>query len=564
MENLSNIKAIEVPKDLRSAVRYKNNKIYVLKTYRVNPLFLTFESNVRSINKNVLTEIVSAEALMDIENENATGNLNDEKIVKIYKKLFEAAAEVNVSDIHLIKFNELYTDIYMRRNGKVVKFMQLTHIEGSQVVRSIYQNIKMADVSYLEGLYQSGQIHAFDLKEFLPKNVSSIRIQRGPMMNGEFMVLRLLYKHNFSNTQRTVQIGQILLQKNIITEEVLNNALSIQEEWVSKGKQIRLGDILIANNFITESQLEEVLFEQKGSLSLGIDMFIRYGYTNEQAKVLAKAARQPQGMVIFSGPTGSGKSTALKVALEFQALLYPDKVIYTIEDPPEYNIYGARQLPVLNATSEEQRGSKFAEGLRVAMRSDPDILMVGEIRDEATAQVAIDAVITGHQMWTTVHAIDVFAILQRLLRFGINEKDLLDEKLLNVLVGQRLLPRLCDRCKIDYNSVLVDDDLRDIFEDVGSIIKLRNPTGCEECNNTGISGRVVVAEVLDVTEKLINDIKEKGIQESRREFETSGFTMIKHGIMRLLKGEVDPRDLISVVGNVTKEDILGEYRENII
>ncbi len=564
MENLSNIKAIEVPKDLRSAVRYKNNKIYVLKTYRANPLFLTFESNVRSINKNVLTEIVSAEVLMDIENENAVGNLNDEKIVKIYKKLFEAAAEVNVSDIHLIKFNELYTDIYMRRNGKVVKFMQLTHMEGSQVVRSIYQNIKMADVSYLEGSYQSGQIHAFDLKEFLPKNVSSIRIQRGPMMNGEFMVLRLLYKHNFSHTKKIIQVGQILLQKNIITEEVLNNALSIQEEWISKGKQIRLGDILIANNFITESQLEEVLFEQKGSLSLGIDMFVKYGYTNEQAKVLAKAARQPQGMVIFSGPTGSGKSTALKVALEFQALLYPDKVIYTIEDPPEYNIYGARQLPVLNAASAEERGSKFAEGLRVAMRSDPDILMVGEIRDEATAQVSIDAVITGHQMWTTVHAIDVFAILQRLLRFGINEKDLLDEKLLNVLAGQRLLPRLCDKCKIDYNSVLVDEDLRDVFEGVGSVVKLRNPTGCEECNNTGISGRVVVAEVLDVTEKLINDIKEKGIQEARREFEISGFTMIKHGIMRLLKGEVDPRDLISVVGNVTKEDILGEYRKNII
>ncbi|MHB8292740.1 MAG: GspE/PulE family protein, partial [bacterium] len=287
----------------------------------------------------------------------------------------------------------------------------------------------------------------------------------------------------------------------------------------------------------------------------GLKIFQEYGYSYQQALVLTKAARQPQGMVLFSGPTGSGKTTALKIALEFQGQMYPDKAIYTIEDPPEYPITGAKQLPVLNANTDDKRESKFAEGLRVAMRSDPDILMVGEIRDEATANAAFDAVITGHQMWSTIHAADVFAILLRLTRFGLNQSDLYDEKLLNVLVGQRLLPRLCDNCKKDFDVNLLDFDLANMLESLSGNIKLRNETGCEKCNFTGISGRVVVAEVLDITEGLINKIKELGLPEARRRFDIEGFTMMKHSIERMIKGEVDPQDIIAIVGNIEKKHL---------
>jgi type II secretory ATPase GspE/PulE/Tfp pilus assembly ATPase PilB-like protein len=234
--------------------------------------------------------------------------------------------------------------------------------------------------------------------------------------------------------------------------------------------------------------------------------------------------------------------------------MYPDKSIYTIEDPPEYPIFGAKQLYVLNANTDDMRESKFAEGLRVAMRSDPDILMVGEIRDAATANVAIDAVITGHQMWTTIHAIDVFAIISRLLRFGINKDDLLDEKLLNVLVGQRLLPRLCDCCKIDFTLGNLDNDLFKFLSTVDNgNIRLANPAGCEKCNYTGISGRVVAAEVLEVTSELIEDIKNLGLQAVRREFNATGMTIMKHALSRILNGEVDIRDVIATCGDITKE-----------
>ena len=429
-------------------------------------------------------------------------------------------------------------------------------------MRSIYQNVSMSDTSYIDNDYQSGQIHSFDDSKSLPEVVSSIRIQRGPMLNGYWMVLRLLYKEA-KITAGSKKIGQILLKNKLITEKTLDVALGIQRELKNKGQNIRIGDILINNNFACKRDIEEALFKQKGSLELGLKIFQDYGYTYAQSLILTKAARQPSGMVLFSGPTGSGKSTALKTALEFQAQMYPDKAIYSIEDPPEYPISGAKQLPVLNANTDDKRESKFAEGLRVAMRSDPDILMVGEIRDEATANVAMDAVITGHQMWSTIHAADVFAILLRLTRLGLKQGDLYDEKLLNVLVGQRLLPRLCDCCKRDFDRNMLDEDLADILEPLAGHVKLRNETGCAECNHTGITGRVVVAEVLDVTDELLHDIKELGLPEVRREWADKGLTMIKHAIKRMIEGEVDPLDIVATVGDIQRKNIInlegGDY-----
>lgn len=562
---------IEIPQELKSAVKFNNNKLYVIANYRAHSLFLSLESRLKKQIENLTVEIVPAEDIIKIESGLLAlkdNSLTDERIINTYKKIFESAASVSASDIHILKFNELYTDIFFRTDGKLSKYSQATYQEGEQIMRSIYQNISMSDVSYIENSYQAGQIHSFDRAGLLPESVSSIRIQRGPMMNGHYMVLRLLYKENSNKVHvNAAKIGQILLDKKLITQEVLNESLKIQKERKLKGKYIKLGDILLQNNFITQRELEEALFVQKGSLSLGVEMFTHYGYTASQAQVLAKAARQPQGLVIFSGPTGAGKSTALKTALEFQSILYPEKAIFTIEDPPEYNIRGSRQLPVLNANTDDKRESKFAEGLRVAMRSDPDILMVGEIRDAPTAQVAIDAVITGHQMWTTIHAIDVFAILQRLIRFGVNADDLYDEKLLNVLVGQRLLPKLCDNCKTDYNPGMLDDDLNALLEPIKEHIKLKNISGCEKCNFSGSSGRVVVAEVLDITDTLLNDIKNEGIQSVRREFEKRGFTITKHAVQRMLKGEVDPKDVIAYVGDIRKdilEVIFNEFSESFI
>ncbi len=487
------INNFEIPEELKSCMKIQENTFYVLHSYKATPLFLSFKKNYERRNGDVTVIPILAEELNFVAGNLQSEKISSQRIVNLYTRIFREAAMKNASDIHISLFTESHTDIYFRLNGKLTRQLQLSAIEGYAVMRSIYQTVSMSDVSYRDNEYQAGQIHSFDDVKSIPEGVHSIRIQRGPMLGGYYMVLRLLYKDAF--------------------------------------------------------QLENKV-DKKGSIELGFDIFKNYGYTQEQANILANAAHKPQGMVIFSGPTGSGKSTALKTALEFQNMIYPDKAIYTIEDPPEFPIKGAKQLYVLNAGTEEIRSSKFAESLRVAMRSDPDILMVGEIRDEATASVSVDAVITGHQMWTTIHALDVFAIISRLLRFGINKDDLLDEKLLNVLIGQRLLPRLCDNCKLDFDENLLDLDLFTILMPVASSVKLVNKEGCEKCHYTGIMGRLLVAETLTVTEDLIENIKSYGLTKTRRDFNLNEYTMIKHAYDRILKGEVDPRDVISSVGDI--------------
>ena len=484
------IDIIEIPEELKSCVKIRENNFYVLHNYKASPLFLSFKRNYEKRNSGVTVIPVTAEELDVVTNNLQSEKISSQRIVGIYTKIFKEAAIKQASDIHILLFTEKHTDIYFRLNGKLIRQLQLSEVEGYAVMRSIYQTVSMSDVSYRDNEYQAGQIHSFDETKSLPEGVHSIRIQRGPMLGGHYMVLRMLYKNAF-------QSGQGI----------------------------------------------------KGSLDFGIKIFKDYGYTAEQSITLVNAARKPQGMVIFSGPTGSGKSTALKTALEFQNIIYPDKAIYTIEDPPEFPITGAKQLYVLNAGTEELRSSKFAESLRVAMRSDPDILMVGEIRDAATAAVSIDAVITGHQMWTTIHALDIFAIISRLLRFNINKDDLLDEKLLSVLVGQRLLPRLCDNCKLDFDESL-DPDIFTMLMPIASSVKLLNKEGCEKCHFTGITGRVIVAETLAVTESLIENIKSYGLTKVRRDFNLNEYTMLKHAYDRILRGEVDPRDVISMVGDI--------------
>lgn len=545
-------KELNIPEEIISGVKVCNDKIYVLEAYRSHPLFLSFKKAYENLNGKISVSVVSAEELNTKENSKVK-YIDENRIIGIYKKMFETAAEIKASDIHIVLIKESHTDIYFRIHGKLFRQNQLAYEEGNAIMRSIYQNISMSDVSYRDNEYQAGQIHSFDDAKSIPDIISSIRIQRGPILNGFYMALRLLYKDDIRHN--TKKIGQILIADHLINEKTLNTALNIQQELKNKGQNVKIGDILVNNNFIARNKLEEVLFKQKGSLKTGMEIFKNYGYTEEQALILTKAARQPQGMVIFSGPTGAGKSTALKVALEFQAIMYPDKAIYTIEDPPEYPIIGAKQMPVLNANTEGKRESKFAECLRVAMRSDPDILMVGEVRDESTASVAMDAVITGHQMWTTVHSIDVFAIITRLLRFGLKEYDLLDEKLLNVLVNQRLLPRLCDNCKTSFNPDLLDIDIANTLEPFRDAVKLRNDTGCEKCNHTGITGRVIVAEVLEVTEELVEGIKNYGLAAERRKFLNS-YTIMKHAINRIVHGEVDPRDVVSLVGNIKLDEEL--------
>lgn len=217
------------------------------------------------------------------------------------------------------------------------------------------------------------------------------------------------------------------------------------------------------------------------------------GISAREIKRLRKKIREPYGMVLVTGPTGSGKTTTLYAALtEIQT--GEDKII-TIEDPVEYMLRGVLQIPV-----NEKKGLTFAKGLRSILRHDPDKIMIGEIRDPETAQIAVQSALTGHLVFTTVHANNVFDVIGRFIHMGIDPYNFVSS--LNCVMAQRLVRRVCRKCRkpVQYS----DDVLREGGVDPELVrgATLYEANGCEECNNTGYRGRSAIVELLELNDHL--------------------------------------------------------------
>jgi type IV pilus assembly protein PilB len=217
------------------------------------------------------------------------------------------------------------------------------------------------------------------------------------------------------------------------------------------------------------------------------------GISEREIKRLRKKIREPYGMVLVTGPTGSGKTTTLYAALtEIQT--GEDKII-TIEDPVEYMLRGVLQIPV-----NEKKGLTFAKGLRSILRHDPDKIMIGEIRDSETAQIAVQSALTGHLVFTTVHANNVFDVIGRFIHMGIDPYNFVSS--LNCVMAQRLVRRVCRKCRkqVQYS----DDALREGGVDPELVrgVTLYEAKGCEDCNNTGYRGRSAIVELLELNDHL--------------------------------------------------------------
>ncbi len=254
---------------------------------------------------------------------------------------------------------------------------------------------------------------------------------------------------------------------------------------------------------------------------------------------LRKASKEPYGMVLVTGPTGSGKTTTLYACLaEIQSS--EDKII-TIEDPVEYQLRGITQIPV-----NERKGLTFARGLRSILRHDPDKIMVGEIRDEETAQIAIQSALTGHLVFTTVHANNVVDVLGRFLNMKVDLYNFVSA--LNVILAQRLVRRICESCKRPSKPS------RQLLEESGldprvhGDLSFSEGVGCIECDGTGFLGRIAVTELLDVSDRIRELIlARRPASEIKRAAKEEGMTFLRESaLQKVFEGVTTLREINKV------------------
>jgi type IV pilus assembly protein PilB len=262
----------------------------------------------------------------------------------------------------------------------------------------------------------------------------------------------------------------------------------------------------------------------------------RLGFNEEDLKRFRRAITRPYGMVLVTGPTGSGKTTTLYAAIT-EMNIKEDKLI-TIEDPVEYQLSGVVQIPV-----NEKKGLTFARGLRSILRHDPDKIMVGEIRDGETAQIAIQSSLTGHLVLTTVHANNVFDVIGRFASMGIDAYNFLAA--LNCVLAQRLVRMVCLACRVEVklDKALAGESGLD-FEEYKDV-PFYEGKGCQDCHGTGYRGRKCITEFLDLNDEIKEMIlAERPLSEIRYRAVTGGMITLRQSALRkVLEGSTTLREI---------------------
>lgn len=278
------------------------------------------------------------------------------------------------------------------------------------------------------------------------------------------------------------------------------------------------------------------------------------GISEPLFKLFSEEIKKPNGLILLTGPTGSGKTTTLYAFL--QQIYSPEKKIITIEDPIEYHLAGITQTQ-----TDHKKNYTFLEGLRSALRQDPDVIMVGEIRDPETAKIAVESALTGHMVFSTLHTNNAQGVIPRLIDLDVNPKILVSA--LTLSIAQRLVRKLCNDCKEEVEITTKErEDIDRIWDqavaegkDMGSfgvskdIQKLFKAKGCPLCNNTGYKGRLGIFEVIKTDENIEKVITQNlSEREIKKISEKQGYLDMKEdGLIKILKGITDFAEVESVV-----------------
>lgn len=461
-----------------------------------------FDVTMKSCDMNSLSELKSI---------HLTASHGKLPAIRAARKIIAQAVSEKASDIHFTlrkkENGSGYLRIQFRVNGELEDRSQMPESEGENMIRAMFQGMAaVADAQYQETEDQHAVIANPALLRDESGNdlgLTGIRLARAPLHDGMNLAARLLYRMN----------------------------KKINDDLIVTGEMIR-----------------------------------KLGYSIRQTRQLLRLARQTMGINPFTGPTGSGKSSSLANLIITMLIVRSGVRIITIEDPVEF-VFDSDfvwQYKIANANTDEDKGRAFSGKLKTSLRQDPNIIILGEIRGLETAREAVNAAITGHQVWTTLHVSDPFMIVQRLVAMGVDGFYLQDPKMLSSLIAQRLVRTLCPHCAIpaDKEKLIsggLDEEDFDALASWASdvfpldALKMARDGGCEYCNYKGVMGRTVVAQVIPTDENLLVEMVNTGPMVSRKHYmerPDAEISMEGHAILKVLSGLVDPRDVVSELGPI--------------
>jgi type IV pilus assembly protein PilB len=273
----------------------------------------------------------------------------------------------------------------------------------------------------------------------------------------------------------------------------------------------------------------------KRSARIGLE---KLGLEDRLRQQVETLIHRPYGMILVGGPTGAGKTTTLYACLN--ALNAPERNIMTIEDPVEYQLPG-----IIQANVNAKAGITFASGLRALVRQDPDVILVGEIRDQETARIAIEASLTGHLVLSTIHANDSAGAITRLIDMGI--EPFLVASALVASLSQRLLRLNCTRCSAPYApSPAVLERLGMPLQASHTALLFQRGEGCESCHRSGYRGRIGIYELLEITPEIQSRILERATNHELRRMALSGHTLLDDALRKLRAGQTTPEEVMRV------------------
>jgi general secretion pathway protein E len=341
-------------------------------------------------------------------------------------------------------------------------------------------------------------------------------------------------------------------QASITSRIKIMGELNIAEKRLPQDGRIRIKiagkDIDIRLSTLPTSHGERIVMRLLDRSAVLLDMS-ELGFLERQFKIFRKLIKQTHGIILVTGPTGSGKTTTLYSALS--SINTPDLNIITVEDPVEYQLPGIGQIPV-----NPKIDMTFAAGLRAILRQDPDVIMIGEIRDITTAEIAIQAALTGHLVFSTVHTNDSASTVTRLIDMGV-EPFLVGSSVIGIM-AQRLIRMVCKHCSVEYDPT--DEELRSIGMDRSELISpFRKAVGCPRCLNKGYSGRKGLYELLPMDSEIISMVLQNSdaLRIKQRSVAKGMMTLRMDGVEKIKMGWTTVEEVLRVTQDEIVMDVEG-------